>query len=91
MKPAGPVRLVSSFLSARGGTWALCYYTMPFSPLVVPMSVCPAPTYPPFTGSLTLARAGWNLALLPGRQLHSFVVFGHRAPWLLREEGAVWS
>lgn len=25
MKPAGRVRLVSSFLSARGGTWALCY------------------------------------------------------------------
>lgn len=89
MKPAGRVRLVSSFLSA-GRTWALCYYTVPFSPLVVPMSVCPAPhTHP--SRELTLARAGWNLALLPGRQLHSFVVFGHRAPWLLREEGAGWS
>lgn len=62
-----------------------------FSQLVVPMSVCPAPTHPPSAGSLTLAGASWNLALLPGRRLHWAVVFGQRALWLLGKECAGWS
>ena len=62
-----------------------------FSQLVVPMSVCPASAHPPSTRSLTLARASWNPALLPGRRLHWAVVFGQRALWLLGKECAGWS